>query len=172
MQKKYLLIIIIIYFLVALFIFIHFTLSSGNVVKYNVTKPITSTQGIYNLSIDEEIQQNIHAVENGFFNTPSYQSLNITNIAGVRNISIGNIKGSVPECYPADPSLSVKCTPLSSIYSKIKNNVNKLQVAFSSPDDIMSNYYVAKNGSTYYFINVNFLKTISNTGFPIYYISK
>ncbi len=172
MQKKYLLIIIIIYFLAALFIFLHIILSSGNIVKYNVTKPITSAQGIYNLSIDEEIKQNIQAIENGYFNTSSYQSLSIANISGTKNISIGNVKGSVPECYPADPSSSTKCTPLSDIYNKIQNNVNKLQISFSSPDDMMANYYVAKNGGTYYFINVNFLKTINNTGFPIYYISR
>lgn len=171
-MKKYIFTIIAIVYIILSIYIIFFVVYSNNhkpVIKIsNVSHPITNSSNIYAISYDEQIVQNLNEIKSAFFKS-NYGHLSIANVSTVVSVLRNNQSGLVPLCKPLIPNASIECTPLTAVYSQIKNNINKINIDLNSPHSI-SNYYIVKLGSTYYFIDSNYQKTIYNNGFPVYYI--
>jgi hypothetical protein len=164
-------VIVILYFFLVVFFFLYFFKSSEpKIVKvYNVQTPITSSQNIYAISLNEQIRQNLNSIKNAFFKYPGYKKLNISSVSNFAIVRKNNVSGSAPFCSQIFYQSKTKCTSLSDYYSLISPYINKLNVDFSSPHNI-NNYYIFKYQGNYYFMDTNYQKTIYNNGFPFYFI--
>ena len=163
--------IIVLYLFIVVFFFLYFvSFSNVTPVKiYNVQKPSVSVSSDYAISLNEQIKQNLNEIKNAFLRDPNYSKLHINSVSSLITLKINGVSGKGPNCGATVSTIKTNCTTLDSVYSSLKPYINSLKISFTSANGI-SNYYIFRYNSNYYFMDNSFYKTINNNGFPIYYI--